>query len=254
MTNGAPPHFDSLIADVEEATSDPRYARRKQMWTRHNGLEKVDKVPVNVHMHAGYPPIWQELLPESEIVSRESLERSIEIQLRQKLFLHEYVPDDHVLLPTVWINPVRPTAESAASGGPRSYDIESTDGRGAARLWGLPFLREDSGAAGGAYRVDPVIRSENDLSGLHYPRYEVDAAATAELLERATALVDGRLPIKMATDEVKASPSEVMISFMGIEEVMFDLIDRPQLIHRLMDFITDGAIAYQLERDAARAV
>ncbi|MDP6183245.1 MAG: hypothetical protein QF609_05465, partial [Gammaproteobacteria bacterium] len=198
MTNGAPSHFDALIASVEDATADPRYAQRKGMWTRHNRLEKVDKVPVNVHLHAGYPPIWQELIPESEIVSQEPLERSIEIQLRQKLFRHEYIPDDHVLLPTIWINPVRPTTSSDTNGNPRSFDIESTDGRGEARLWGLPFLRENSGASGGAYRVDPVIRSEDDISGLHHPRYEVDAPATAELCERANGLVDGRLPVKVA--------------------------------------------------------
>jgi hypothetical protein len=254
MTIGAPSHFDSLIAGVEEATADSRYEQRKESWTRHNRLEKVAKVPVNVHLHAGYPPIWQELLPESEIVSQEALERSIEIQLRQKLFRHEHIPDDHVLLPTIWINPVRPAANSSADSGPQSFNIESTDGRGEARLWGLPFLRENSGATGGAYRVDPVIRSEDDLSGLHHPRYEVDASATVELCERANALVGGRLPVKVATDEVKGSPSEVMIAFMGIEEVMIDLIDRPNLIHRLMDFITDGSIAYQLEREAAGAV
>ncbi len=38
------------------------------------------------------------------------LERDVELQLRQKLFRHRRIPDDFVVLPTVWLEAVRPTA------------------------------------------------------------------------------------------------------------------------------------------------
>ncbi|MBN1687121.1 MAG: hypothetical protein JW852_10725, partial [Spirochaetales bacterium] len=108
--NRMPAHFRELVERVEEAAADPVYAQRKLMYTRHNRLEKVEKVPVGVHLHRGYRLVWQELIPPETIISHDPLERDIELQLRQKLYRHDHIPDDEVLLPTVWIDPVRPNA------------------------------------------------------------------------------------------------------------------------------------------------
>jgi hypothetical protein len=36
-----------LVEQVLETVDEPRYQRLKEMWTRHNRLEKVAKVPVS---------------------------------------------------------------------------------------------------------------------------------------------------------------------------------------------------------------
>lgn len=231
-----------LVERVAEAAAEPVYAARQEMWTRHNRLEKVAKVPVCVYLPGGgYPLVWQELIPPHTLVSEEPLERSIELQLRQKLYKHDHVPDDEVLLPTVWVAAVRPRQLNNGGGA-------------AARLWGLPFQRHRTDDPGGAYKVEPVLTTEEDLSRLRHPRYEVDAAATQALWERATELVECRLPVKVATDELAASPSETVVSLMGIEAVLYGVVDRPEFIHRAMDFVTEGYVAYHRAREAAGGV
>ena len=162
-----------LVEQVREAAADPRYHRLKEMWTRHNRLEKGTKVPVSVHLHGGYPVVWQELLPSDQLVCTEPLERAIELQLRQKLYRHRSIPDDNVLLPTVWLNPVKPTTtgtgsfqEVRATGGHEiagSQGAEHSELVEMAQLWGLPFKVQQTSASGGAYKVEPVVISEEDI-------------------------------------------------------------------------------------------
>jgi hypothetical protein len=68
-----------LVEQVREAVADPRYTELKDMWTRHNRLEKVARVPVSVHLHGGYPVVWQELIPVVRLVCTELLARAIEL-------------------------------------------------------------------------------------------------------------------------------------------------------------------------------
>ncbi len=262
------PHLERLVERVEEAAADPRYAQRKDMYTRHNRLEKVAKPPVCVHLHQGYRLVWQELIPPDTLESQDTLERDIEIQLRQKLYKHDHIPDDEVLLPTVWLAPIQSKEEDQDSTAqPSSSSMLTGDadtqshgfGAGAdlveeARLWGLSSQVRRTEFPGGSYKVEPVVQVEADMALLKSPKYEVDVAATQALCDRATELVDGRLPVKLATNGLGASPSEAMVSFMGMEAVLYNVIDRPDFIHRMMEFMTDGYISYHLAREAAGAV
>lgn len=255
-----PAHIQELVERVEEAVADPRYEPLKEMWTRHNRLEKQPKVPVNIFLHGGYTNTWQELIPPDVFVSQEPFERAIELQLRQKLYRHEQIPDDDVLLPTVWVNVARlqvgaPESQAlgdlAANINPafrQDTDVHEAED---ARLWGLPLRRKNTDEAAGAYKVDPVVSSEADMERLHHPPYEVNAERTRIAVERATALVDGRLPVKVATDEVGASPSETVVSLMGIEAILYGVLDNPGFVHRMMDFVTDGYVGYHRQREAS---
>ena len=253
----APAHIGELVERVLEAATDPVYAQRKEMWTRHNRLEKVAKAPICVYLPGGYPLVWQELIPAETLISTDPFERAIELQLRQKLYKHDHIPDDEVLLPTVWVSPVRPDGSQQKAAGPGLGADDRTHGsrsQGDARLWGLPFRVDATDDPGGAYKVAPVVTTTEDMACLHHPRYEVDTKATAALLERAAEIVDGRLPVKLATDELAASPSETVVSLMGIEAVLYGVIDRPEFIHEMMNLVTEGYIAYHRDRQAAGAI
>jgi|TARA_B100001964_G_C14217610_1_gene593586 hypothetical protein len=250
-------YFQDLADRVVEAANDSRYPALKQMWTRHNRLEKVPKTPVYVCLKRGLgvsanPVTWTELIPQDTRLSTDPLEADIELQLRQKLYKHDHIPDDEVLVSTIWINPSRPSshneeASDSISGG----DFEGLDTKQAARLWGLGFKERRSGGPGSAYAVDPTLTTEADLLKLKTPRCIIDIDATRERIERAQELVGGKLPIKLRTDEISYAPTETMVSLMGMEAVLFGVYDRPEFIHRLMGFITDATIQYHLERESA---
>ncbi len=258
--NNPPAHILELVERVGEAVADPRYEPLKEMWTRHNRLEKQPKIPVSLFLHGGYTNTWQELIPPDELVSQEPFERAIELQLRQKLYRHEHIPDDDVLLPTVWVNAARPQASApeshalgdlAANVNPAFRQDSGIHETEDARLWGLGSRRKKTTEVAGAYKVDPVIVCETDMRQLRHPPYEVDTGRTRIAVERATELVDGRLPIKIVTDELGASPSETVVSLMGIEAILYGVLDDPRFVHRMMDFVTDGYVRYHLQREAS---
>lgn len=249
--------IETLVEAVAEAAEAPRYARLKPMLTRHHRGEKVPKAPVYVGLYivpGSNQAIWQELIPADSLVSQAPLEREIELQLRQRLYKHEHIPDDDVLNPTVWIRPVPPGAGNRSDPSQRISSAEHADGAEAARLWGLAMRTAQTEAVGGAYKVVPVVDSEADMERLRAPRYEVDGPATAERLERAREIVGDRLDVKIWSDEVGFAPSEIMVSLMGIETVLYGVVDRPEFIHAMMDRITTGSVNYHKEREQAGAV
>jgi len=73
---------------------------------RHRGSADLDFGAYT--LLGGYTYVWQELIPPDTLVSQDPLERTIEVQLGQKLYKHDRIPDDEVLLPTVWLTPVAP--------------------------------------------------------------------------------------------------------------------------------------------------
>ena len=257
-------HIPALVDRVLEASEDSRYIEKKEMWTRHNRLERTAKTPVYVCLKRGSgtnanPVTWSELIPFETRLSEDALEREIELQLRQKLYKHDNIPDDEVLSTTVWVGAVRAAAEGdekdVASGRiGSSFDVEHVDGAAAGPLWGMPFVETRVGGPGGAYAVEPAVVEDSDLDRLHWPPYRIDERATAELRDRAAEMVGGRLPVKVATDAVGCSPTETMISLMGMEAMLYGVIDRPEFMHRIMDFVTEGTIKYQLAREATGGV
>ena len=102
--------------------------------------------------------------------------------------------------------------------------------------------------------MEPVVVEGGDMAALKHPIFAIDDEATRALVDRATELTQGKLPVKVATDAIGYSPTETMISLMGMEAVLFGVIDRPEFIHRLMEFITEGTNVYQLAREASSAV
>ena len=224
-----------LVPEVLAACADPKYGRLKDMWTRHNRLEKLGRLPVAVHLHRGYTETWKELIPPETLLSTDPLGRDVELQLRQKLFRYYHIPDDEVVLPTLWVTPIRP------AGGPD-------------RLWGVALECFDPHDPAGAYAFRPAVRDEADLARLHYPRYEVDEPATRALVARVRALVDDRLPVKLGGNEISAVPSEDLVKFLGWESYLFSFLERPAFVHKVMDFLTEGFLAYQRDREAKGGV
>jgi hypothetical protein len=105
--------------------------------------------------------------------------------------------------------------------------------------------------ASGAYKEIPSIREYKDIERLRGPRYEIDRGETARIVERAQALTGGALPVVVRTDEMHWGPFEYAVRLRGIENLLFDVYDAPEFVHRLMGAITDGLISYQKEREAA---
>lgn len=219
-----------LAHEVLAVAHSREHQRRRELWVAFHAL-----CPPRPLVHyAMYTGVW-----EREIASRDmfchttGLPRAIEVQLRAKLWKARNIPDDEPLLPTIWLNTPHPPGD--------------------ARLWGvsLPVART---AERGAYKPIPPLQEETDLDRLHYPPYEELSEAKRVLYEEANELTGGLLPIKFHSDELHYGPFEWAVRLRGMDNLLYDVIDRPEFVHRLMDFITEGMIRYHRAREAAGAV
>jgi len=73
-------------------------------------------------------------------------------------------------------------------------------------------------------------------------------------VERARDFVGDRLPVKLWTDQVRESPGERIIDFLGWDGFLSGLVERPKLVHAMMEFLTEGMRHYQLDRERHGAV
>jgi len=219
----------NVLADSEEMR------RRKFLWEKLLSGRRPEKPPVKCapFMVGHYDLVWRRLIPEKSLRFRKGLRRELEIQLRKKIHKFRNLRDDDVIVPTVWVY---------------AKDVTPTD-----KLWGLKIRRRMPHEEGGAYKEVPPIHEEADLERVSLPRFRTNDAANRTTLEKARQLVDNRLPVKLYSSQIHCSPYEYAVLLRGAEQLLYDLYDRPDFVHRLMSRVTDGVIAYHREREAAGA-
>ena len=229
-----PDAVNSVLADLADevlAVADsPEHVGRRALWRSLHELHP----PRALVSYAMYAHVWErEIADPALFVHSAGLERAIETQLRARLWKARHIPDDEPLLPTVWLGMPRPPRDD--------------------RLWGVP-LRSARTDPRGAYKPFPPIRRQADIARLHAPIYEEVPGAGRHLICAGTELVGGKLPVKLHTDEIHYGPFEWAVRMRGMDNLLLDVVDRPEMVHELMGFVTDGMVAYHREREAAGAV
>ena len=222
-----------LAREVRELCASAEMNRRKRMWETLFRGEQPERPVVKCAPFMGpwYDIVWQRLIPEDSLHFKDGPARRIEIQLRKKIVKFRELRDDDVIMPTVWVFP-KPV-------------IASDD------LWGLKIERTRTGDEGGAYKEVPPIREEADLDRVTIPRFAKDDAADRALIAEARELIGGLLPVKLYGNQISLAPYEFAVLLRGAEQLLYDVYDRPEFVHRLMARLTEGTIAYYNEREAA---
>ena len=82
----------------------------------------------------------------------------------------------------------------------------------------------------------------------------MDEAATGELVERTSELVEGRLVTFLSYPTLTYTPYDFAANIRGMDTLMYDMIDQPQNVHRLMKTITDAVVADDQWREEVGAI
>ena len=201
----------------------PDMARRRDLWRRHNSLQSV-RPPLYVRAFA-----WDEM-PEAVRLCADPRLRGLERFLRMELFRGAF-EDDYVFEPWVTVEAVH-----------------------ACEGWGVEAPRHTTGDAGGSYKVDYPIKTEDDFTKLRPPRHAIDEAATAANLARVQEAVGDLIAVNLDRGPHyriwRADLSTDLGHLRGIEHFMLDMSDRPGWLHGLLAFLRDGVLRSQ---DAAEA-
>jgi len=207
-----------------EVALAPEQDRRRDLWRRHNSLEAT-RPPIYIRAFA-----WNEM-PESACQCQDPLLRQHEDFFRNRLFWNTF-GDDSIFEPWVTVGAVH-----TGSG------------------WGLAGVRNHSDEPGGAFKVDYPIKELADIGRLTVPRHGIDEAATAERLGRVQDAVGDIITVNLDRGPAyrmwTADLSTDLGFLRGIENLMLDMLDNPEWLHRLLAFMRDGVLKAQAEAEQA---
>lgn len=178
--------------------------------------------------------VWcREVFGDAQMECEDPFCRQHERALRMALFQHE-VGDDAIQEP--WL-----TVRAAVDG-----EWE--------QLWGVREGREPSAMEGGAWKFAPPLKTWDDMERLRPTPHRIDEEATAEAVARLQEAVGDILPIDVVRAPAywgfSADISTDIAKLRGLEQLMIDMYESPDELHRLLRFMCDGIRA---AHDAAEA-
>ena len=202
------------------ATSDEYEARRKR-WRDVNALRKPDRAPV----WRRPVEVWLELLPETDLTCSDDFYRSMEYRFRQDLIKHE-IGDDSIMEP--W------------------WGVSAAFDRDTRYTWGVPENRIPAPSFGGSWKFDPPLKTEDDFDRLTSPTYTYNEDKTQVALSRMEEVLGDTMPVRLTCDvPLRSGLADTAAHLRGLEQMMYDMADRPDLVHRLMNHLQEGTLRAQ---------
>jgi len=202
-----------LARRVAEIASLPIMSQRRSMWRRHNRLQRVR--PMILVFPEGS---WPELIPESSLQCETRTGREMELNLRKRIFYHERLRDDTVIEKNWTVGKV----------------VSDTG-------WGLEPERIPSPDQRGTWAFDPVIKTPADLKKLKWPEVTYNEKASQTNLEQAQDIFADILDVKLkGISHPTFSLMALYTGLRGLEQVMIDMYENPQMLHEAMTFLEQG--------------
>jgi hypothetical protein len=197
----------------------PIQQERKRQWIALNSLKPerpmftIDQVP------------WHEMDVNEELVLRckDEFTRQIETFLRRQLYKWNHMQDDLVVEKHINI----PMAiEGITYGLDVIEDLAKTD---------------DSNDVVSHHYKDQ-LKTYEDLEKIRYPDIKLNEAETKRREEIAHEAFDGILEVRMDGYTPSFNIWDKIVQWRGVDSVLYDLIDRPEFMHKLMERVTDVSL------------
>ncbi len=200
-----------LAEQLAEIAALPVQAERADLWLAMNSLR-----PVRTLVLADPQNGWSELVPETTLECSHPLLRGWELGLRRSIFRHQFIHDDWPITDTFYVQWV------VDVGG---YGLQETQMRSEEK---------------GSYTWDAPIKTAADLEKLHPRLIQVDHAQTAQNIALAEDILGDLLTVKrMGESMCRVKLTRVGIHLRGLQQMMLDMYDDPDLLHSLMAFLRD---------------
>ncbi|MBD3184023.1 hypothetical protein GF312_17195, partial [Candidatus Poribacteria bacterium] len=211
----------NLAAQIVELAESDEYEKRRKRWRDVNALRKPDRYPVWCR------PVgcWPELLPEGDLECKDSFYRNMERSMRRNLIKHS-IGDDTIFEP--W------------------WGVGAAFDRDTADVWGVPIKHTPAPTAGGAWKYDPPLKTEADFDRLTIPTYTYNEERTKRSLERMQDVLGDVMEVRLTCGvPLGAGLGGTAAYLRGLEQLMYDMVDRPDLVHRLMSHLQKGVLKAQ---------
>jgi hypothetical protein len=207
-----------LAARCREIAESDHNVKLQQKWRDLNDL-KHDGPPM---LQVSPEGCWREIGKTFPVECESELARSWEVNLRQRIFMHENVKDDTAFDPTFKV----------------PYRFSESD-------FGIPFKRPHSEQEDGSFHDDPILDNlDGDLEKLHVRNIQLDRAGSEVEIEMAEEAFGDLLKIIPGGSYYwwTCGLTATAIQFTGLQDFMLYMYDDPDGVHRLMGLLRDDML------------
>jgi hypothetical protein len=205
----------ALASRMADLASRPIETEKKELWYAHNDLKQVRPL-VFCDPEGG----WSEIIPDASLTCAGELARRWELFLRKEIFWGDSMQDDKVIEPYFNIP---------------YYAVESDLG-----------VHETivGGQNKGAYVWLAPLKDFQDIDKLHTPQIRVDYDKTRDFLELAEDVFRDLLMVRLKSIWWWSFGLTLTLSKLrGLEQIMLDMYDHPDELHKLMAFLRDATLS-----------
>jgi len=170
---------------------------------------------------------WHELNGEGELTlqTRDPLCQQLERELRQTLYKWNHFPVDMVLEPFLTI------PKSIRNSG---YGIRIDE----------DTQMTDAVSDVVSHRFHNQLKNEEDIEKIKDMVITHDVGESARWMEQARDLFDGIAPVRQSSGlQFHLGVWDYLSMLMGVQDIYFDLMDRPEFLHACMERITSSVMA-----------
>ena len=207
-----------LAARVAEIAALPVQEEKRQLWRALNAREP-ERPMVMIDQIC-----WNEMGEEVALHCEDPECRGYEGSLRRILYQWQHFPVDRVVEPFV---PVAKAVRNTGFGVGVEQEIAVTDPTNS--VVGHKFINQFVVA--------------DDLAKIRMPRISHDSAETDRRLALAHELFDGLLDVRPQGVDPYLSLWDPISTWMGAENALYALIDRPEFMHELVGRVTNGYLS-----------
>ena len=207
----------TLAKQYMEYASLPEQKETIRLWQDVNDLRPARPVLI----HSEIP--WHEMDVDGELINQTStpFAQRIEQDFRRRLYMWRHMRGDMVLEPVCY-----------------APMIIANSGVGLAIVEETSSTDVDNNIVSHAFT--PQIVCKDDLAKLHPPVITLDRERTRETYEAYQAILDDIIRVEQrGCPGFWFAPMDDLVQYMGVEELLINLADEPELVHAAMRRIMD---------------
>ena len=209
-----------LGARVAEIAALPVQEEKRALWRKLNAREPVRPMVMIDQV------CWNEMNTGGELTLQcaDSECRGYEEHLRRTLHQWEHFPVDMVVEPFLQV----PKAICNTGFGVEIHEETAVS---------------DPTSAVVGHKFENQFETEEDLEKVHVPEVSHDSEETERRVGVAHELFDGLLEVSSRGVDSYVSLWDPISMWMGVENALYALVDRPDFMHRLLTRMTDGYLS-----------
>ena len=222
-----------LAKQYMEICNYPIQDERRKLWTEKNSLKETRPL---ILVSFGMWNVWcKDIFGDHTLLCEDEFFRFYERHFRMNLFHYE-INDDWIFEPYVTVRAV--------------FETDSWN-----NLWGIPVSVTPSSMEGGAAKYETALKDWSMMSLLRVPQHKIDEEKTKQRYSLLSDAIGDIIPVGVDRSPVCLGFSMDISTHLGRlrghQQIMLDMYDAPENLHKLLSFMRDGILENQRQAEQA---